>query len=126
MVVVDTNIIIDHIRLSKRSDSRFVKIVKANPEETFALSIISIQELYTGQSSREPRKEQDMLNLINALQILPYTYETAQLAGEIARDNKSLASFADSGIAATAIINAASLLTLNKKDFSGIKNLELI
>ncbi|MFH1030818.1 MAG: PIN domain-containing protein [bacterium] len=53
-------------------------------------------------------------------------YETVQLAGEIARDLKSPIEFADAAIAATAILRGASFLTLNKKHFSGIRELELI
>ena len=126
MVILDTNIIIDHIRLLKKSDSHFVKIVRPRPKETFAISVISIQELYIGKSSKQVEKEKDVLAIIRVLQILPYTYQTAQLAGEIIRDSKNPVSFVDAAIAATAIINDCQLFTLNKKHFEGIKNLELI
>lgn len=126
MVILDTNIIIDHIRLAKKSDSYFVKIVRLTPEETFTLSVILIQELYIGQSSKELEKEKDILAVIRALQLSPYTYEVAQLAGEIIRDSKIPVSFADAAIAATAIINGFQLFTLNKKHFEDIKDLEII
>lgn len=42
------------------------------------------------------------------------------------RDTKPGIQFADAAIAATAIINNARLATLDKKDFQGIKNLELV
>lgn len=126
MVILDTNIIIDHIRLPKKSDSYFVKIVRLIPEEAFALSLISIQELYIGQSSKVIEKERDMLAVIRALQLLPYTYEVAQLAGEVIRDSKNSVSFADAAIAATALVNGFQLATLNKKHFAGIKGLEMI
>jgi len=58
MVILDTNIIIDHIRLPKKSDSHLVKIVRFIPKEIFALSVISIQELYIGQSSKEIQKRE--------------------------------------------------------------------
>lgn len=87
--------------------------------------MITIQELYAGQSSKIPEKESFFLAIMNYFKMLPYDREIAKLAGEIMRDVKSPVQFADAAIAATAIINGASLLTLNKKDFSGIKDLEL-
>ena len=105
MVILDTNIIIDHIRLPKKSYSHFVKIVRLKREETFALSVITIQELYIGQSSKDAEKERDILEIIRVLQLLPYTYEVAQFTGEIIRETKNLVSFADAAIASTAIIN---------------------
>ena len=126
MVILDTNIIIDHIRLPKKSESYFVKIVRLRPGETFALSVISIQELYIGQSSKEIKKEKDILAVIRVLQLLPYTYEVAQLAGEVVRDSKNPVSFADAAIAATTIFNGGELATLNKKHFLGIKDLEFL
>ena len=60
------------------------------------------------------------------MNILPYSYEVAQMAGRIARDHKQPIEFPDAAIAATAIVNNASLFTLNQKDFKGIKELELM
>lgn len=127
MVVIDTNIIIDHLRLQKKQqDSKLIKIAKKMPKEVLALSIISVQELYEGQSTKDSQKEQYLLATISPLKILPYTYEIAQLAGEIARDVKRPIELADATIAATTMLNNASLLTDNKKDFSDIKNLHVI
>lgn len=59
------------------------------------------------------------------LKILPYTYEVARLAGEIARDMGRPIDFADAAIAATAIVQGASLFTLDKNDFEGVPDLNL-
>jgi len=126
MVILDTNIIIDHIRIPKKSDSHFIKIAHLKPKETFALSVISIQELYAGKSSKEIEKEKDMLAIIIVLQVLPYTYNVAQLAGEIIRDSKNPISFADAAIASTAILNNGDLATLNKKHYQNIKGLQFV
>lgn len=105
MVVLDTNIIIDHLRLQqKQKDSHLMKIAKQKPKEVLALSLVSTQELYEGQSTKNAQ-------------------EVAQLAGEIARDLDRPIELADAAIAATVILNGSSLLTLNKEDFTGIKNL---
>lgn len=126
MVILDTNVIIEHLRRPKGRDSHLVKIVKQRPKEALAISMISIQELYEGQSAREEEKEQYLLATIAPLKILPYMYETAKLAGEIARDLRQPIELADAAIAATAILSGAQLFTLNRKDFQGIEGLNLV
>lgn len=59
------------------------------------------------------------------LKILPYTYEVAQLAGQIAIDLDQPIELADAAIVATTILNGASPQTINRKYFIDIKNLQL-
>lgn len=79
----------------------------------------------TGRSTKDSQKEQYLLATISPLKILPYGYETAKLAGEIARDLDRPIELADAAIAATAILNGCELATLNVKDFAGIDKLRL-
>ena len=125
MVILDTNIIIDHLRQIGKV-SILDKIILQFSQETLAISIISIQELFEGRSTSDKTHEQVLLTTITSFKILPYTYEVAKKAGEIARDISISIGFADAAIAATAIVNDYQLYTLNKKDFRGIKKLELI
>ena len=126
MVILDTNIIIDHLRLNKSNDlSALDKLASKELRESLAISVISVQELYEGRSTIEVEKESDLLNLITPLSIIQYNYLIAETAGKIARDLKQLIDFADAAIAASAIINNAPLVTLNKKHFIGIKGLTL-
>lgn len=124
MVVIDTSVLIDHIR-QKGNNSIFDEFFK-NSQDNFAISLVSVQELYEGKSTREADIESGIINLINSLEILPYVFETAKLAGEIARDFDRPIDLADAAIAATTILNKAWLFTLNKKDFKGINKLKLI
>lgn len=126
MVVLDTNIIIDHLRQKTSKDSILIQLVKQKPKEVLAISIISVQELYEGRSTKEDDKEAYLLATISPLKILPYTYEIAKLAGEIARDLDHPIELADAAIAATTKINNCDLLTLNIDDFRDIKDLNLI
>ncbi len=125
MVILDTNIIIDHLR-QKKKDTIFRKIVGRYHPQTLAISIFTVQELYHGKSSAANQQEKDLLSIINALKILPYTFEVAELAGKIARDRFLPLDFADAAIAATAIINGCQLFTLDKRDFIGIDDLEFL
>lgn len=125
MVILDTNIIIDHIR-RKVTHSLFEQICQKYSIHEIAISIITIQELYAGESTRKDEIERALLAITNPLKIFPYTYEVAKLAGEIVRDLSRPIELADAAIASTAIINGCQLATLNKKDFQGIKDLELV
>lgn len=125
MVVLDTGVIIDHLR-RKSGTSTLVSLVDAYPKEQLSLSVISIQELYEGKSTLVSEKEKELLTVISPLKILPYTYEIAKLAGNIARDTTQRMSLADAAIAATVITQGAQLCTLNRKDFEDIPHISLV
>lgn len=126
MVVIDTNIIIDHLRQKPGTDTLLKKVIRNTSSEIFSISIITIQELFEGKSTENTTVENNLLSTIAPLKILPYTFEIAQKAGEIARGLITPIEFPDVAIAATSIINNANLYTLNKKDFRGIKDLQLL
>ncbi len=125
MVVLDTSIIIDHLRSNRQSKSALLLLVEHQPQTMLGISIISIQELYEGQSTRIIEKEKDLLAVLGPLKILPYSYTIAQSAGRLARDRSQPIELADAAIAATAIAHNAQLYTLNRKDFIRIPELKL-
>jgi predicted nucleic acid-binding protein len=62
MVILDTNIIIDHSRLQKVDDeSRLMKIAREKPKAVLAISILSIQELYEGKGTEVAKKNNTSL-----------------------------------------------------------------
>ncbi|MBU1015070.1 type II toxin-antitoxin system VapC family toxin [Patescibacteria group bacterium] len=124
MVVLDTNIIIDHLRQEPGKETKLKKLARSRSKNELALSVVTVQELYEGQSTREAETERALLATISPLRILPYTFEIAQQAGKIARDSKRVLELADALIAATAISYGAQLATLNIKDFQDIPGLE--
>lgn len=126
MVVVDTNVIIDHLRqFLNNKNSVLIEFKKDNPGKKLAISVITVQELYEGRSTRDRLKEQQLLAVLSIFTVLPYDFETAQKAGALARDLANPIELADAAIAATALLNNAKLFTLNHKHFSAIKNLQL-
>jgi predicted nucleic acid-binding protein len=125
MVILDTSIIIDHLRLPI-TRSKLAHIVKKHPQEEFAISLLTIQELYQGQSTRKQTQEADLVTVLASLKVLPYTYDIAKLAGTLARDLSQPIELADAAIAATALAHHCPLYTLNTKDFDTIPNLVLI
>ncbi len=122
MVIVDTNIVIDYLRM--RDKSLYEELFEQE-KETIGISLITVQELFAGKSTRDRKEEEFLTALLSSLQLLPYTYEVAQLAGEILRDITDPIDFADAAIAATTITNDATLYTKNTKHYQKIKNLEL-
>lgn len=125
MVVLDTDVIIDHLRERHARETALLRIAKKVPKENLAISVITVQELYEGKSAAEKDKEEYLLATITPLRILTYNYEIADLAGELARDLRQPIEFADAAIAATALVHGASLATLNQRDFGKISGLEL-
>ena len=123
MVILDTSIIIDQLRRPPK-ESYLFKLAQKLSKESFALSVLSVQELYGDQSTRDTRREELMLATISPLKILPYTFEVAQLAGEIIRDFPQPIKFVDAAIAATTVVNRAILATLNRQDFQRITDFE--
>ena len=126
MVVLDTNIIIDHLRQSSAKNTILQSFAEKFSKNDLAIAILTVQELYEGRSTRDKEVEAYLLTTISPLRILPYTFEVAQKAGEIARDLGRSIELPDAAIAATTLVNEASLLTLNKRDFEGILGLDLI
>lgn len=122
MVIIDTNIIIDHLRQHQKI-SLLQQLKKTDPD--IALSLISIQELFTGQSTKKTKNTNILLSLINSFEILPYDYQIAKNAGTINRDLKNPIAFADTTLAATAICYRCPLFTLNQKHFKNIPKLQL-
>ena len=123
MVILDTNIIIDHLRQPDRSI--LLSFLNRQPQSEIFISTITIQELYIGQSTKNPAKEEMLQNIVNPLHLIPLTFPIAKLAGILIRDTQKPLTFADAAIAATAITNHLPLLTLNSKDFTSIPDLKL-
>lgn len=125
MVIIDTSILIDHLRKQPNRESVFERIARKFPKEELAISVVSVQEVFQGASTRSPERLAYLVALLSAITIMPYTYEIAQKAGEVNRDLGDPIEFADAAIATTTIINGAKLATLNQKDFARIGQLDL-
>lgn len=123
MVVLDTNIVIDHLR-RPAGVTVLTQFMQRHPQEELAISTITIQELYEGKSTVIKDRERDLLASLAPFEILAYSHEVAEAAGKICRDTTKQYDFPDAAIAATCLVNHCALATLNKKDFSGIEGLE--
>ncbi|MBI3289989.1 type II toxin-antitoxin system VapC family toxin [Candidatus Microgenomates bacterium] len=121
-ILLDTSIIIDHIRQRDKSDTILDRLGKENFE--LLVSIITHTESYSGKSVWEEKVARVALEKVfSDIQILPLTEDISEKAGEI-RANYGT-SLADAIIAATALEHNLTLATLNIKDFKNIRGLKL-
>jgi tRNA(fMet)-specific endonuclease VapC len=123
MIVLDTSILIDYFRKTKKEKSLFYNLASNN--QSFAISVITKYEIEVGA------KDADMPfwnNLYASFQIIPFdkfiATETVVITKEL-KQSRQLIDFANIAIAATARINSYELATLNTKHFSRIKDLIL-
>lgn len=123
VIILDTNIIIDHLRL-KGQDSIQFNLINSHLDDSFSISTITIQELFAGASTLRKSPLSLLNQTLSELDILTYTQDVAEYAGKIVRDYHL--TFADAAIAATAIHYKANLATLNAKDFVSIPHLKLL
>ena len=124
-VVIDSNIFIDHLRLSQKSDKKSqLELLIENKNVIPLIASTTIQELFAGQSSKKIKEEGKIKKLLTLFKQIPIDSKIAKLAGKIIRDTKKVVLVADAQIAAVAILTNSKLLTNNKKDFKNIKGIK--
>ncbi len=126
MVILDTNILIDHLRQQNIKLTLYQKLLKKYSRKSLGISTISLQELFIGQSTRSTKFKKEILLSVSGIKVFSHNKAIAQLSGEFMRDSENNLQFADAAIAATAVHYGASLATLNTKDFKGIPGLKLL
>ena len=121
-ILIDTSIIIDHLRLKNKKQTILYRLFQ-NKHSLFA-SILTHTESYAGKSVWEKESVRKHLkNILAGIKILPLEEITSEKAGEIsARFNLEIV---DAIIAATSIIHNLDLATLNIKDFKKVDGIKL-
>jgi tRNA(fMet)-specific endonuclease VapC len=123
-MVIDTGLFIEHLR-AKDKLSTTLYLLPDNLE--LSISAVTLYELYMGANTKE--KENDIKLITEDIQILPFTdsvaIKAAQLYHLLKQQNKMI-EFRDIFIAATCLVNELPLVTLNKRHFKRIEELELL
>ncbi len=124
LYLLDTNVIIDHLR-GKKLISEEIMLGGA------AVSVITLAELFCGaEKSANPNKQKARIEkILNETEVLPVTLQNVQIyAQERARLEKAgiILEYFDLLIAATALSYEATLVTNNQKHFARIKGLKLL
>jgi|SRR3989338_2816540 len=120
MILIDTNIFIDHFRNFKPATTFFESLQERN---NVLFSAITEAELVSGTINKDTEKKELLLRFLSQWNKIEVTNEIAVLAGDLRRDNALF--LPDAIIAASAIINKAELITKNIKDFKDIKELKI-
>ncbi|ETR69388.1 MAG: PilT protein domain-containing protein [Candidatus Magnetoglobus multicellularis str. Araruama] len=122
--MIDTSIIIDHLRKKNKEKSILFKIVDLY---NFHLSTIVEFELFAGVTNE--KKIKDINEILGICIIHPLSSEIVKEAAKIyqnLRQMNQLIEIRDIFIAATSIVNRLPLITLNMRHFERIDSLELI
>lgn len=121
-LVVDTSILIDHLR-----GGNTWKEIMAESRKDIELFVptIVIFELFSGQSTRKPSIAVEIYQLLDNFKKVELDENIAKIAGELFRDTKNTLQVPDYIIAASALQVNAQVVTLNKKHFDQIPNINL-
>ncbi len=120
-VVVDSDILIDHLRLTSEILDFILEEVKNKKIKVYLPGII-VSEIFSGNDTKENNKLLKINNLLDLFEFVSADQKISKAAGFLVRDYKT--AIGDAIIAATALSLNAKLATRNKKDFEDIKGLK--
>lgn len=121
-IVVDTSILIDHLR----GGNAWKKIASEIDDDTqLFVPTIVLFELFSGISTKKPTVVSQIYKLLGNFQRLDLSELIARQAGELYRDTKKTLQVPDYIIAASALQVNAIVVTLNQKHFAQIPNINL-
>jgi tRNA(fMet)-specific endonuclease VapC len=123
-ILVDTSVIIDYFRKTKKNKTFFVQLV-----DNYSIVISNITKFELDIGICHTRQSAFLEELYTKISIIELNTECTDLAAELYRDLKvknQLISLPDLLIAATAILCELPLATINLKHFQRIKQLTCI
>jgi len=111
-VLLDTDVLIEVLR-GREKAKVFLRAITRDAVP--CCSVISVAEICAGMY---PEEQDTTFALLDALLLFPVTRQIAEIAGQLKRGTKShKLELADCLIAATALVEGASLATGNIKDY---------
>ncbi|MGB2590340.1 MAG: PIN domain-containing protein [Candidatus Acidiferrum sp.] len=133
-LMVDSSVVIAAERRGDNVTRMLKQILAATGDQRVVLSSVGLTELVHGifraqSATARNRRDSFIRELLNDVEIHPFTKETAQLAGRIDGEQQSRGitiPFGDLLIGATALEIGYSLLTINLRHFRLIPNLDVI
>jgi predicted nucleic acid-binding protein len=120
-ILVDTNIIIDHLRGFRPATQYLLE--KKKTDELW-ISLISLAEIYAGKRMEEKNVALRVRRFLTSFRTAYLSSKIAITAGEYARRINGM-SLPDAFIAATAVTKGFALATRNVEHFKGVKTLRI-
>ncbi len=122
-LVIDTSILIDHLRGGKIWND-LLKEIKEKDVELYMPTIV-IFELFSGQSSKDSAMMKKIYRFLENFKLIELTEDIARRVGEIYRDISVTLQVPDYVIAASTLEINGEVVTLNIKHFEKIPNLKI-
>lgn len=120
MMLIDTNVFVDHLR-NYAPAVRFFESI-ANRDDV-GFSAITEAELLAGKANDNEGKREKLLQFLHQWYKEVVNNPVSTLAGDISR--RYGLTIPDAVISATCLLNNAELVTKNTKDFSRVSNLKV-
>ena len=133
-LILDSSVVIAAERRGENVAQMLKQIVAATSDQRAVISSVGLTELVHGiyrAQTAEARSRRDSFirELLNDVEVYPYTKETALLAGKIDGEERSRGvtiPFGDLLIGATALEVGYSLLTVNVRHFRLVPGLTVV
>ena len=133
-LILDSSVVISAERRGDTVAQLLRNIVAVTNDQEIALSAIGLMELVHGihradTPERRTARELFIGELIEDVDVYPFTKDTAFLAGKIDGEQQAKGTvipFADLLIGATALVLGYSVVTVNTRDFNRIPGLAVI
>jgi predicted nucleic acid-binding protein len=119
--VIDTSILIDHLRGIREATSLVEKVERGEIEGI--VSTVTEAELLSAKGCEDPKEKEIIEKLVGVFRKVEFDNEIAKIGAEFRREYGT--SLLDSVIAATAFREKCPVLTKNLKDFARIKAVEI-
>jgi predicted nucleic acid-binding protein len=133
-LVLDSSVVVAAERRGDNVTQLLKQVFAATGDQRSVLSAVGLTELahgiYRAQTTEaRSRRESFIRELLNAVEVYPYTRETALLAAKIDGEQQNrgiIIPFADLLIGATALEVGYALLTVNIRHFQRIPGLSVV
>ncbi len=133
-LILDSSVVIAAERRGDTVAQFLRQVVTATGDQEAALSSVGLTELVHGiYRARTPqarsRRESFIFELLNDVEVYPYTKETALLAGRLDGEQQGRGvtiPFSDLMIGATALLLGYSILTVNPRHFRLVPGLSVV
>ncbi|MDE1762053.1 MAG: type II toxin-antitoxin system VapC family toxin [Candidatus Micrarchaeota archaeon] len=120
-VVVDTSVIVDHLRNIPKATALIEKIKEGSM--VGYISVLTEAELFAGKDSGDQEKRTSLIELLSLFNKVEMTEGLARVAGDFRR--KYGVPLSDAIIAATAFMVRCKVVTQNLKDFDRISEIRV-
>lgn len=122
-VVVDADVIIDHLRRRGTENTLYNRLVEL--QEQLVMSLVTVAEVYSGKSAQVGGNQREILEeMMGGIEIITPALETAKSVGKLKSEYNHLL-LGDAFVAVLALELSLPLATFNVREFRKVKSLIL-